>query len=239
MRAAAMASAGEGPLTKKIILEEARTFDLEIITKLSCVGRRINGLTCLDLCINLTELNLSNNAIACLDGLESLQRLKKLVLTSNRIASLDGVQSLTALQHLLVQDNMIASIEDVQALADLPGLQSVYFQNLGGDLRNPVCRIDHYKVKVLDLLPNLRNLDGERKPGKNLYNVDVEVPKREPLPASAFGNGAGRSLAHDFDPADDMNIAEIIKPAKALLAELHTLNISAKEEIQHFKDEIF
>ena len=33
-----------------------------------------------------------------------------------------------------------------------------------------------------------------------------------------------------------VNVLEIVRPAKALIAEMHTLNISAKEQIQKAKE---
>ena len=220
------------PLTKKAILEEARTFDLEIVTKLSCTSRRLTRIACLENCVNITELNLSKNSIRGIEGLENLVKLKKLTLTSNRIESLENIEQVPSLQHLLIQDNRIANVEDFQQLQSLPNLQSVYFQNHGGDLPNPICSDRHYKIKVLNLLPNLRNLDGERKPSKNLFNIDVTV--LEPEKAEGDLESVERK-EYVFQSMEDTNVAEMMKPAKALLAELQTLNISAKEELAKAK----
>ena len=70
------------PLTKRAILEEAKTFDLEIVTKLSCTNGRITRIASLETCKNLTELNLSGNCILEIEGLANLVKLKKLILTS-------------------------------------------------------------------------------------------------------------------------------------------------------------
>lgn len=225
------------PLTKRAILEEARTFDLEIVTKLSCTNRRITRIASLETCVNITELNLSRNYIQGIEGLENLVKLKKLVLTSNRIESLDGIEQIPSLQHLLIQDNRISNVEDFAPLKSLPSLQSVYFQNHGGDLANPVCRTRHYKIKVLDLLPNLRNLDGERKPSRNLFNIDVTL--LEPNQSGGDSNGSGDGKDYYFEQLEeDINVEELVRPAKALIAEMHTLNISAKEELSKAKSSL-
>ena len=136
------------PLTKRAILEEAKTFDLEIVTKLSCTNGRITRIASLETCKNLTELNLSGNCILEIEGLANLVKLKKLILTSNRIESLENIDQIPSLQHLLIQDNRIASFEDFKQLKNLPNLQSVYLQNHGGDLPNPICRDRRYKAQV-------------------------------------------------------------------------------------------
>ena len=225
------------PLTKRAILEEARTFDLEIVTKLACTNGRITRIACLDNCVNLTELNLSRNAIRGFEGLENLIKLKKLILTSNRIETLEGIERIPSLQHLLIQDNKISAPEDFEHLKLLPNLQSVYFQNHGGDLQNPVCRTRHYKIKVLDLLPDLRNLDGERKPSKNLFNIDVTLLDGIGSEEGAHAEDEGKEYV--FAPLEEsVDVDELVRPAKALLAEMHTLNISAKEELSKAKSSL-
>ncbi|QDZ19565.1 leucine-rich repeat domain-containing protein [Chloropicon primus] len=221
------------PLTKRAILEEARTFDLEIVTKLACTNRRITRIACLESCVNITELNLSGNFLRGIQGLENLVKLRKLILTSNRIESLKNIEQIPSLQHLLIQDNKISSPEDFEHLKCLPNLQSVYFQNHGGDLPNPVCKVRHYKIKVLDLLPDLRNLDGERKPSKNLFNVDVTLLEPE---GGVGGLEDAEGREYCFAPLEEnIDTDELVRPAKALLAEMHTLNISAKDEISKAK----
>ena len=54
-------------------------------------------------CINLTELNLSDNVLQRIEGLGTLARLRKLTLTSNRIARVEGLEGLQSLEHLLLQ----------------------------------------------------------------------------------------------------------------------------------------
>ena len=176
--------------------------------------------------------SVSRNCIQGIEGLENLVKLRKLTLTSNRIQSLENIEQIPSLQHLLIQDNRLTSFEDLKQLQNLPNLQSVYFQNHGGDLPNPVCSDRHYKIKVLDLLPNLRNLDGERKPSKNLFNIDVANLLEKDTSENADG-GEKKELV--FQAMEETNVLEMVNPAKALLAELHTLNISAKDEIQKAK----
>lgn len=48
--------------------------------------------------------------------------------------------------------------------AELSQLQSLYLQNSDGSQPNPVCSRLDYKNTVLSSLPNLKNLDGERRP---------------------------------------------------------------------------
>ena len=48
--------------------------------------------------------------------------------------------------------------------ASLGKLESLYLQDPGGVLANPVCKALAYIDTLLAALPNLRNLDGERQP---------------------------------------------------------------------------
>ena len=45
-----------------------------------------------------------------------------------------------------------------------------------------------------------------------------------------------RKLPHFKEEEVTVNVLEIVRPAKALIAEMHTLNISAKEQIQKAKE---
>ena len=44
------------------------------------------------------------------------------------------------------------------------------------------------------------------------------------------------SLGVDIE--EDINVEELVRPAKALIAEMHTLNISAKEELSKAKSSL-
>ena len=64
------------------------------------------------LLVNLTELNLSNNSLITLDGLESLTKLVKLDISKNSIASVTEVAKLginMELSELSLQGNPIAN----------------------------------------------------------------------------------------------------------------------------------
>ena len=54
----------------------------------------ISPMVGIHLLVNLTELNLSNNSLIALDGLESLSKLVKLDISKNMIASVTEVAKL-------------------------------------------------------------------------------------------------------------------------------------------------
>ena len=84
-------------------------------------------------------------------------------------------------------------------------------------------------------LPELRNLDGERKPSRNMFNIDVTL--------LGGAEGGERGEGWESEPKDfvfaqleeDVDVDELLRPAKAVLAEMHTLNIAAKDELARAK----
>ncbi|GBG89667.1 hypothetical protein CBR_g49520 [Chara braunii] len=112
--------------------------------------------------VNLTQLDLSNNLIERIEHLDRLPHLRKLVLTSNKISRLDNVDKLQKLEYLLIQSNYVSLIDEVEKLRGLTRLSTLYFQNIDRTQKNPICFVDNYRTRVLEVLPSLRNLDGER-----------------------------------------------------------------------------
>ncbi|KAG2442388.1 hypothetical protein HXX76_002474 [Chlamydomonas incerta] len=130
----------------------------------------------LERCINLVELNLSNNQITKIEGLEGLTQLRRLVLGSNKLTRLEPAQSfagLAKLEALWLQDNKLGPGLDALGLpelgAALPALRTLCLQNIDRSAPNPVCRAEGYKHALLAALPGLCNLDGERSPAALNY----------------------------------------------------------------------
>ena len=59
----------------------------------------------------------------------------------------------------------MSSADELKHLQCLPNLKTLYLKNVDGSQPNPVCAVKGYREKVLALLPELRNLDGERLRG--------------------------------------------------------------------------
>jgi len=155
-------------LTEDLIKAAAQVFDPALVFKLTLHARGINTIrpTAMYGCINVTEIDLSFNKIDRIQGLERCTALRKLTLIGNRLKRVEGLEHLESLEVLQLQENRIERVDDLYlgTLAALPSLRALYLQNIDGTLANPVARQGGYRDAVLSRLPNLRTLDGERKP---------------------------------------------------------------------------
>eukprot|EP00899_Mesostigma_viride_P011201 jgi/Mesvir1/20081/Mv13330-RA.1 len=149
-------------LTEDAIKAATNEMEVETVMKLVFTGKGLSHISGLVRCRCLTELNLSDNHIERIEGLEGLIHLKKLVLTNNKIRLVEGLEDNKALEHLLMQANDVTDLAGIQHLSGLQNLVSVYFKNVDGSQRNPVCTHPEYRSYMLSVLPQLRNLDGER-----------------------------------------------------------------------------
>ncbi|KAK3279254.1 hypothetical protein CYMTET_12847 [Cymbomonas tetramitiformis] len=151
-------------LNTELVKAHAGQFSCDAVCVFTYTGRGLPNITALHQCVNLVELNLSDNLVSKIEGIETLSKLKKLVLTNNKITRVENLGSLESLEHLLIQGNQITSLEalNLPLLTQLPKLRSLYLKNVDGSQPNPVCKEKDYKQTILTALPDLRNLDGER-----------------------------------------------------------------------------
>lgn len=110
----------------------------------------------------LLHLDFSFNPIADLATVDfaPLAGLMKLDLSGCDIETLedaaDGLKALVSLRELVLTENEIEGLDGVEALQNLPRLAVL-------DLtENEVCEVRGYKKKVLELLPGLEELDGDK-----------------------------------------------------------------------------
>mmetsp|Transcript_15032 Transcript_15032/g.26131 ORF Transcript_15032/g.26131 Transcript_15032/m.26131 type:complete len:268 (+) Transcript_15032:56-859(+) len=164
--------------TDEDIRTATQRFDLEIVRILNLAGRGLSSVagSGLNSCVNLTDLNLSDNTISKIEGLDALLGLKKLQLAGNRITRVENLGHLTKLEWLSLQGNQLDRIHcvDLQLLSTLPTLKTLYLQDLGRTRQNGCCKQPNYKAAVLAILPGLANLDGERCPGACTYAETAE-----------------------------------------------------------------
>lgn len=186
-------SAGFGELTEELVLAASGHSSPERVVKFSWCNKALQRIRGLVRCTGLLELDLTNNNISDLSGLAELTALRRLVLTRNRVSHVDGVRSLASLEHLLLQGNMIHSI-DALHFGQLPALRTLYLQNSDKSQANPVCRLPGYKRALLEMLPQLTNLDGERNPRQplttNRKSQDIQGNKPTCIGAAAMPNFA-------------------------------------------------
>ena len=77
-------------------------------------------------CTSLVEVDLSNNAILRVEGLDGCLSLRRLDLSRNKIARLNdsgsSLPTLTGLQELLLEGNAVTSVAELSALKPLTEL---------------------------------------------------------------------------------------------------------------------
>ncbi|XP_069567561.1 U2 small nuclear ribonucleoprotein A' [Brachyistius frenatus] len=103
-------------------------------------------------------IDFSDNEVRKLDGFPLLKRLKTLLMNNNRICRIGEnlEQSLTCLTELVLTNN------NIQDLGDLDPLATVKSLNLLSLLRNPVTNKKHYRLYVINKIPQIRVLDFQK-----------------------------------------------------------------------------
>ncbi|KFQ45703.1 Leucine-rich repeat and coiled-coil domain-containing protein 1 [Nestor notabilis] len=128
--------------------------------------RRIEGLSSL---ANLRTLSLSCNLITKVEGLEKLYNLTMLNLSYNHIHDLSGFQCLHGtshnISHIDLHSNCVNNINHlVQCTKGLRCLTHLTLEKNGR--ANPVCHTAGYREIVLQMLPQLKVLDGRNISGE-------------------------------------------------------------------------
>ncbi|XP_061613397.1 U2 small nuclear ribonucleoprotein A' [Phyllopteryx taeniolatus] len=103
-------------------------------------------------------VDFSDNEVRKLDGFPLLKRLKTLLMNNNRICRIGEnlEQSLPSLRELILTNN------NIQELGDLEPLASVKTLTLLSLLRNPVTNKKHYRLYVINKIPQIRVLDFQK-----------------------------------------------------------------------------
>uniref|UniRef100_A0A3Q3QD03 Dynein regulatory complex subunit 3 n=1 Tax=Monopterus albus TaxID=43700 RepID=A0A3Q3QD03_MONAL len=111
---------------------------------------RIWGLDCL---VNLTWLDLSFNKIKRIEGLQSLRKLEMLNLSNNRISVIENMDKLEKLTHFSIANNLLGQLDNVLYLRRFKNLFNL---TLCG---NPATEEDRYIFFIAAYFPDLMCLD--------------------------------------------------------------------------------
>ncbi|XP_045564670.1 U2 small nuclear ribonucleoprotein A' [Salmo salar] len=103
-------------------------------------------------------IDFSDNEIRKLDGFPLLKRLKTLLMNNNRICRVGEnlEQALPSMRELILTSN------NIQELGDLDPLASVKTLTLLSLLRNPVTNKKHYRLYVINKIPQIHVLDFQK-----------------------------------------------------------------------------
>lgn len=128
----------------------------------------------------LTCLDLSDNLLRSIRGLESCPGLTRLDVSSNAIRFIDGIQHLTCLATLDVSHNLISTSIALRALSFSPSIRCL---NISA---NPVDGTTNGKVAITTFAPFVEVVNGRKLPNPNHKNRR-HSPVRRPSPTGKPG----------------------------------------------------
>ena len=145
----------------------AEISELIWLKELNLSNNQISKIEGLDSLLNLSELDLSDNRILKIEGLDSLWNLSKLNLDRNLISKLEGLDTLVNLSELNLPFNEISKIEGLDSLLNLSELDLSFHEiskiegldSLGNLSKLNLNNNQISKIEGLDLLVNLSELD--------------------------------------------------------------------------------
>ncbi|CAH8582111.1 unnamed protein product [Schistosoma turkestanicum] len=143
-------------LDYKNILKIDNLWAFKLLVKLQLDNNIIERIEGIDHLIHLRWLDLSFNNIEKIEGLQNLVNLEDLSLYSNHITSLENMENLKNLQVFSVGNNYITELSNIKYLRQFRHLQSLCLHG------NPVNENDDYKLYIHAMLPNLCYLDYQR-----------------------------------------------------------------------------
>ena len=132
---------------------------------------------------SLVHLDVSNNALTSLEGLEYCQSLETINASYNSIQFVDGLTSLHyKLLEIDISYNQIESMQNLRSLCMCSSLQTLHVRG------NPVSFDRSMRHLILHMLPNVRLLDGNKQapsPRTRASPVMIDF-KIKPAPGSAY-----------------------------------------------------
>ncbi|KAK0400699.1 hypothetical protein QR680_015406 [Steinernema hermaphroditum] len=125
------------------------------LENLELYDNQLTEIQGLDQLVNLESLDLSHNRIHKIEGLDKLVNLKSLFLVSNKITKIEGLENLVNLELLELGDNRIRKIENINHLTKIKKLF------LGKN-----------KIRKIEGIENLTEITTLALPANRLLNMD-------------------------------------------------------------------
>jgi len=150
--------------------------DMLTITNLDGIGRNISNISGIEYCLNLKELDLSDNQIIDISALSGLTNLKKLTLIDNNIIDISALSGLTNIVWLLLVHNQIVDIGSLSGLTNLEELflnenQIIDISALSGLTNLEWLDLDKNQIIDISALSGLTNL----KRLTLIYNQIIDI----------------------------------------------------------------
>lgn len=140
--------------------------DLRKVQSLDLSDNRISSISGLDCLPNLIELDLSNNNIDSLIGFPLMANLKKLNLARNKLKDLEGIELLVWIIELQLGENFLEDIEWLQYLKDLQKLwlelnklKDLDVLQYLDELKEVSARYNELKGNIQEMLDQIPDID--------------------------------------------------------------------------------
>ena len=186
-----------GKITVDEIKQLSREFDLESVHSLNLSGRGLNDLSDLEYCPYLERLDLSDNKLCRLQWIQDLTMLVRLDVSKNQLSNLESLRNMENLKFLNVSANAISAFDAILSLKHLTVLSQIYFRD-GDSKSNPICEKSGYPEYIVEMLPQVKLLDGEKVRGegaKFFYSIN-NLLKSESEKVRKFDLGLLKNSRH-------------------------------------------
>ncbi|KAM3141604.1 hypothetical protein pb186bvf_006209 [Paramecium bursaria] len=161
------------------------------------------------------SITLVNNQIKTIGQSYKFKNIKKLHLSYNIIQSLDGIEQFINLQHLSLTDNQIEQLKEIDKISKT--LQQLTVLN------NPITANPNYEFLIMNILPNLTHLNGEKFNRQKICQLNDLMIQW------------GDSLFSYLSFSIDHNILQIIEDRQesAINKLLKVMQIYSSQQIKH------
>ncbi|XP_035251958.1 leucine-rich repeat-containing protein 61-like isoform X2 [Anguilla anguilla] len=158
-----------------------------------------------------------------------------------KLRSLESICNCDSLQSLNVAGNLISSIENLQCLQSLRKIESIRLKDNTYNYTNPICKNSSYRNVLLEMLPSLKVVDGERVVGRgsDLYQLCKDID--DTIKAGTLKNGQMQELPEckpwvedgfwEIKRSNNAIIEEACKQFNDILSECRLLNHKAANVI--------
>lgn len=212
-------------------------FDLDTIFNLDLQKKNISKLNAIVNCKSLVLLNLSNNKISSITGLDNCVDLAFLDLSFNSISSIDGIENLFHLRHLKLHGNNITKVP-FEKLKQLTRLEKLVFQiapikeEKGLNTSNPICKDKNYRADTLQLLPQIKMLDGI---GRDFETFIIEEDEPDTQNEDKLNP---KNFQFDFEGKIKLNVDDVIKKDQMneMKSQIEEKYLEFQKEIEIFKN---
>lgn len=194
-----------GRLTAELILRSPQYMSCVKDYELDLRGNKVSAIENLGATENqFDSIDLTDNAIARLEGFPKLHRLRTLLLSNNRISRIapNLEEQIPNLEWLVLTNNRINNLQDLDPLWTLTKLKYLSL------IDNSVTKKSQYRLYVISRCKRLKVLDFRK------------ITEKERVEAArAFGVGA-EAPAPTFDPEEDLAEAEAAVGAAPAVVEV-------------------